>query len=78
MAPDYLVADVWYKDVWDFQTFSQTFFEVRFSLANEGKDEGKNPSSQTWPGGPDVLLPDIRDNPSTFRVLKGILSTRAS
>ena len=25
-----LVADVWYKDVWDFQAFSQIFFELRF------------------------------------------------
>ena len=44
-------ADVWKKDVWDFQVFSQTFFELRFSLGNEGKD-GKNLNSQTWPGTP--------------------------
>ena len=36
-------------DVWDFQVFSQTFFELRFSLGNEGRD-GKNLNSQTWPG----------------------------
>ena len=30
-------ADVCKKDVWDFQVFSQTFFELRFSLGNEGK-----------------------------------------
>ena len=44
-------ADVCKKDVWDFQVFSQTFFELRFSLGNEGKD-GKNLNSQTWPGTP--------------------------
>ena len=44
-------ADVWKKDVWDFQAFSQTFLELRFSLGNEGKD-GKNLNSQTWPGTP--------------------------
>ena len=44
-------ADVWKKDVWDFQVFSQTFLELRFSLGNEGKD-GKNLNSQTWPGTP--------------------------
>ena len=31
--------------------FSQTSLELRFSLGNEGKD-GKNLSSQTWPGTP--------------------------
>ena len=44
-------ADVCKKDVWEFQVFSQTFFELRFSLGNEGKD-GKNLNSQTWPGTP--------------------------
>ena len=44
-------ADVWKKDVWEFQAFSQTIFELRFSLGNEGKD-GKNLNSQTWPGTP--------------------------
>ena len=44
-------ADVCKKEVWDFQVFSQTFFELRFSLGNEGKD-GKNLNSQTWPGTP--------------------------
>ena len=38
-------------------------FDLRFSLGNEGK-EGKNLSSQTWPGSPSVLLPDIRDHPT--------------
>ena len=33
------------------QAFSQTFLEVQFSLGNEGKD-GRNLSSQTWPGSP--------------------------
>ena len=46
-----MAADVWKKDVWDFQVFSQIFFELRFSLGNEGKD-GKNLNSQTWPGSP--------------------------
>ena len=46
-------ADVWKKGVCDFQAFSQTFLELRFSLGNEGKD-GKLP---------DILLPDIRDHP---------------
>ena len=32
-----VAADVWQKDVWDFHAFSQTFFELRLSLANEGK-----------------------------------------
>ena len=49
--PSQKAADVWKKDVWDFQAFSQTFLEVRFSLGNEGKD-GKNLNSQTWPGTP--------------------------
>ena len=49
--PDYHAADIWKKDVLDFQAFSQTFFELRFSLGNEGK-ASKNPSSQTWPGSP--------------------------
>ena len=31
-------ADVWKKDVWDFQAFSQTSLELRFLLGNEGKD----------------------------------------
>ena len=44
-------ADVWKKDVWDFQAFSQTSLELRFSLGNEGKDR-KNLNSQTWPGTP--------------------------
>ena len=44
-------ADVWKKDVWEFQAFSQTFLELRFSLGNEGKDR-KNLNSQTWPGTP--------------------------
>ena len=44
-------ADVWKKDVWDFQAFSQTFFELRFSLGNEGKG-GRNLNSQTWPETP--------------------------
>ena len=35
----------------DFQAFSQTFFELLFSLGNEGKD-GKNLNCQTWPGSP--------------------------
>ena len=40
-------ADVCKKDVWEFQVFSQTFFELRFSLGNEGKDV-ENLNSQTW------------------------------
>ena len=44
-------ADVWTKDIWDFEAFSQTLLELRFSLGNEGKD-GKNLNSQTWPGTP--------------------------
>ena len=44
-------ADVWKKDVWDFQAFSQSFFELRVSLGNEGED-GKSLNSQTWPGSP--------------------------
>ena len=44
-------ADVWKKDVWEFQAVSQTFLELRFSLGNEGKG-GKNLNSQTWPGTP--------------------------
>ena len=51
-------ADVWKKDVWDIQSLSQAFLELRFFLENEGKD-GKNLSFQTWPGSPDVLLADI-------------------
>ena len=60
---DQNAADTWKKDVWDFQVFSQTFFELRFSLENEGKD-GKNLNSQTWPGTPRRPSPDIRDLPT--------------
>ena len=42
-------ADVWKTDVWEFQAFSQTFLQLRFSLGNQGKDS-KNLNSQTWPG----------------------------
>ena len=44
-----LAADVWKKDVWNFQALSQTFFELRFSLGNEGKD-GKRlgPPDLAW------------------------------
>ena len=48
---DQKAADVWKKDVWNFQAFSQTLLELQFSLGNEGKD-GKNLNSQTWPGTP--------------------------
>ena len=48
---DQKTADVWKKDVWDFQAFSQTFLELRFSLGNDGKG-GRNLNSQTWPGTP--------------------------
>ena len=48
-------ADVWKKEVWDFQMFSQTFFELQFSLGNEGKD-GKNLNSQTWLSATFLLL----------------------
>ena len=44
-------ANVWKKDVWDFEVFSQTFLELRFSLGNEGED-GERLNSQTWPGTP--------------------------
>ena len=44
-------ADVWKKDVWEFQAFSQTFLGLRFFLGNEGKN-GKNLNSQNWPGTP--------------------------
>ena len=44
-------ADVWKKDVWDIHALSQMFRELRFFLGNEGND-GKNLSSQTWPGSP--------------------------
>ena len=44
-------ADVWKKNVWDFQSLSQTFLELRFSLGNKGED-GKNLNSQTWPATP--------------------------
>ena len=55
-------ADVWKEDVWDFQALSQTFFELRFSLGNEGK------TPRLGPEVPDVLLPDIRDHPSIARL----------
>ena len=48
---DQKAADVWKTDVWDFQAFSQTLLELRFSLGNKGKDS-KNMNSQTWPGTP--------------------------
>ena len=49
-------ADVRKKDVWDFQAFSQTLLELRFSFGNEGKD-GKNLNSQTWPETPKLPSP---------------------
>ena len=57
-------ADVWKKDVWDFQALSQTSVELRFSLGNEGKD-GKNLNSQTWSGSP--RRPSSR-HPRPFKV----------
>ena len=42
--------------------FPRPFFELRFSLGNERKD-GKNLNSRLGLEVPDVLLPDIRDNP---------------
>ena len=44
-------ADVWKKNVWDLQAFSQTLSELQIFLGNEGQD-GKNLTSQTWPGTP--------------------------
>ena len=43
--------------------------ELRFSLGNEG-EEGKNLSSQTWPGSPRRSPPDIRDHPTVEFVCK--------
>ena len=34
---DQKAADVWKKDVWDFQALSQTFLELRFSLGTKDK-----------------------------------------
>ena len=48
-------ADVWKKDVWDFQVLSQTFLELQFSQGKEGKD-GKNLNSQ---------IPDLAWNSQT-------------
>ena len=59
------IADVWWKDVWDFQVFSQTFFELRFSLGDEGK-EGDNLTSQTWPGSPRCPSPRHPPLPDNF------------
>ena len=50
-SKDQKTADVWKKDVWDFQAFSQTLIELRFAMGNEGK-HGKKLNSQTWPGTP--------------------------
>ena len=58
-------ADVWKTDVWDFQAFSQTFFELRFSLGNKGKTS-KNLNSQTWLGTPRRPSPR-HPRPSEFR-----------
>ena len=52
------VADVWKKDVWDFQASFQTFIELQFSLGNERKDS-KNLKFQTRPGTPRRPSPDI-------------------
>ena len=35
-APSQKATDVWKNDVWKFQAPSQIFFELRFSLGNEG------------------------------------------
>ena len=42
--------------------FPRYFFELQFSLGNEGKD-GPNLGSQTGLEVPDVLLPDVHDHP---------------
>ena len=55
-------ADVWKKDVWDFQVFFQTFLELRFSLGNKGKDRKKTWTPRLGLELPDVLLPDVRDH----------------
>ena len=48
---DQKTADVWKKDVWDFDALFQTFFALQVSPGNEGKDGG-NLNSQTWLGTP--------------------------
>ena len=65
LKPFQKAADVWKKDVWDFQWLSQTFFELRFSLGKAGKDS-KNLSSQTWPGSPRRLSPRHSRPPDLF------------
>ena len=73
-------TDVWKKGVWNFQALSQTFFELRFSLGNEGKD-GKNLSSQTWPGSPrrpsprDPRPPDARNIDSLHCAVEFLLKS---
>ena len=54
--------DVWKKDVWDFQAFSQTFFELRLSLGNEAKRRQEPELPDLAWNSPDVGLPDIRDH----------------
>ena len=57
-------ADVWKTDVWDFQAFSLTLLELRFSLGNKGKDNLAW-NSQTWPGTPRRPCPrHARPSPS--------------
>ena len=57
--------DVWKKDVWG--AFPD-IFRTAISLGNEGKD-GKNLSSQTWPGSPRRPSPRHPRPPDT-KVLK--------
>ena len=57
---DQKAADVWKKDVRDFQAFSQALFEVRCTLGNEGKASRAPRLGLEVPDG----LPDIRGHPS--------------
>ena len=70
-------ADVWKKDVWDFQAFSQTCLELRFSLGMKGKT-AKTSTPRLGLELPDILLPDICDHPKgaleVSRVMEGVLA----
>ena len=57
-----LVANVWWNNVWDFQTHSQTFLEVLLAWRKEKS------AHTSWPRlgleVPDILLSDIGDQPN--------------
>ena len=64
-----VVADVWEKDVWEFQAKSGSSDSCRLLLRFFGKMAVQKMSGKT-PGSPDIRLPDIRGLPNFRPVIK--------